>query len=61
MLIRRCDQCRTEATWTTQGWDNSEDKNWNEVTLPGASQLTFCTAGCITDYFVAKRMIEGVM
>ena len=54
--FRRCDSCRKEVE-ATMGFMNEDD--WWHAYQVGGSTLTFCSDGCMTDYYVSKRMIEG--
>lgn len=57
-VIHRCDQCRREANPHPEG---GVTDGWFSVWRWGGEQMIFCSEGCVADYFLAKRMIEGAM
>lgn len=56
--FRRCDSCREETPVAT-GF--AMEDNWWHVYQAGGDAMAFCSDGCMTDYYVAKRMVEGAM
>lgn len=56
--FRRCDSCGKETPVTT-GFAMEDD--WWHVYQVGGDSMAFCSDGCMTDYYVSKRMIEGAM
>lgn len=63
-VIHRCDGCGEQATLPVV---NSIPLDWcavhrRDLLAPGGwKDDLFCSDECMTDYFVAKRMIEGAM
>jgi hypothetical protein len=63
-VVHRCDGCGTEASVPTLG---EIMLDWcvvyrTDLAQPGSRTTDlFCSDECMTDYFVAKRMIEGAM
>lgn len=57
-VIRRCDSCHNEVP-VKMGFV-MEDQWWHVYQTAGES-MAFCSEGCLADYYLAKRMIDGAM
>lgn len=59
-VIRRCDSCQAETPFVVMSLGSAED-DWYSVYRADGENVMFCSDGCLTDYYVSKRMIDGVM